>query len=156
MNRPTHSTLRKSQRTITVASHREDKKSKASSSLFPFKMIAKLERAQRTAQQNMEQNYTEPQQSWATNRFIYSVGLQGLHSSSRWDVETYCVPAVSSFKCIQESPSQFENRIMPRVYVRRITRSTMYQKAPFCKPELVYGTCGFSSIKIEYSDYPKS
>ena len=33
---------------------------------------------------------------------------------------------------IRESPPQFENRIMVRVYVRSITRSTMYQKASFC------------------------
>ena len=33
---------------------------------------------------------------------------------------------------IQESPPQFENPIMARVYVRSTTRSTMYQKAPFC------------------------
>ena len=33
---------------------------------------------------------------------------------------------------IRESPPQFENRIMARVYVRTITRSTMYQKAPCC------------------------
>ena len=33
---------------------------------------------------------------------------------------------------IRESPPQFENRIMTRVYVWSITRSTMYQKAPFC------------------------
>ena len=33
---------------------------------------------------------------------------------------------------IRESPAQFENRINPRVYVRRITRSTLYKKAPFC------------------------
>ena len=50
---------------------------------------------------------------------------------------------------------------MARVYVRSITRSTMYQKAPFCLPELAYGkyrsvACGFSSIKLDYSDYPKS
>ena len=29
---------------------------------------------------------------------------------------------------IRESPPQFENRIMARVYIRSITRSTMYQK----------------------------
>ena len=34
--------------------------------------------------------------------------------------------------CIRESPSQFKNRILPRVYIRSMTRSTMYQKAPFC------------------------
>ena len=38
---------------------------------------------------------------------------------------------------IWESPPQFENRIMARVYVRSIMRSTMYQKAPFCSPEMV-------------------
>ena len=46
---------------------------------------------------------------------------------------------------------------MAQVYVRSITRSAMYQKAPI----LLAGTgvsvaCGFSSIKIDYSDYPKS
>ena len=40
---------------------------------------------------------------------------------------------------IQESPPQFENRIMARVYIRNITRSTMFQKAPFCLPELAFG-----------------
>ena len=30
----------------------------------------------------------------------------------------------------RESPAQFENRIKPRVYVMRITRSTMYEKDP--------------------------
>ena len=39
--------------------------------------------------------------------------------------------SVSSFY-IRESPPQFENQIMARVYVRSIMRSTMYQKAPFC------------------------
>ena len=66
---------------------------------------------------------------------------------------------------IPESPLQFENRIMARVYVRRITRSTtcpMYQKSPFCLPDLAYKVSsvasygGFTSIKIDYSDYPKS
>ena len=32
----------------------------------------------------------------------------------------------------RESPAQFEHRIKPRMYVRRVTRSTMYEKAPFC------------------------
>ena len=32
----------------------------------------------------------------------------------------------------RETSEQFENRIKPRVYVRRITRSTMYEKGPFC------------------------
>ena len=33
---------------------------------------------------------------------------------------------------IGESLAQFEKRINPQVYVGRITRSTMYEKAPFC------------------------
>ena len=62
---------------------------------------------------------------------------------------------------IRESPPQSENRIMARVYVRSITRSTMYQKSSI----LLAGTsvrkissvaCGFSSIKIDSNDYPKS
>ena len=42
---------------------------------------------------------------------------------------------VTSDMCIEyiwESPAQFENRIKPLVYIRRITHSTMYEKAPFC------------------------
>ena len=41
-------------------------------------------------------------------------------------------------------------------------RSTMYHTAPFCKLELAYVklvqyiACVFSSIKIDYSDHPKS
>ena len=35
--------------------HHEDKQSKATSSLFPIKMIAKLEWTQNNAQQNIEQ-----------------------------------------------------------------------------------------------------
>ena len=34
--------------------------------------------------------------------------------------------------CIRESPAQFENQIKTQVYKRRITHSTMYEKAPFC------------------------
>ena len=40
---------------------------------------------------------------------------------------------------IRESPPQFENRIMARVYVKSIICSTMYQRAPFGKRELAYG-----------------
>ena len=36
---------------------------------------------------------------------------------------------------IRESQAPFENRIMPRVYVRRITRGTKYEKAQLCLPE---------------------
>ena len=61
---------------------------------------------------------------------------------------------------IWESTSQFENRIMPLVYIRSITCSTMYQKAPFFASTGVWKissvACGFSSIIIDYSDYPKS
>ena len=43
----------------------------------------------------------------------------------------------SKTKTIRESPPQFENPIMAQVYVRSIMHSTMYQKAPFCSPEMV-------------------
>ena len=65
----------------------------------------------------------------------------------------------SSF--IRERPLQFENRIMAKVYVRNITRSTMLPKSSIllagtaiCKISSV--ACGLSSIKIDYSVYPKS
>ena len=62
---------------------------------------------------------------------------------------------------IRESPAQFENRIKPRVYIRRITGSTMYEKAAFCQPEKTEGkfifiACEFSPIKIHFPDQPKS
>ena len=44
--------MRKNYRTITVTRHQEDKQNKATSSLFPIKMIAKIES---NVQQNMEQ-----------------------------------------------------------------------------------------------------
>ena len=37
-----------------------------------------------------------------------------------------------NYAYIWESPPQFDNQIMARVYVRIIMRSTMYQKALFC------------------------
>ena len=47
---------------------------------------------------------------------------------------------------------------MARVYVRSITRSTMYQKALLLAGTGVWKissvACGFSSIKIDYSDCP--
>ena len=49
---------------------------------------------------------------------------------------------------------------MARVYVRSITHSTMYQKLHFVSQnwhmEISSVACGFSSIKIDYSDYSKS
>ena len=33
---------------------------------------------------------------------------------------------------VQSGKPKFENRIKPRMYVRRITRSNMYEKVPFC------------------------
>ena len=49
---------------------------------------------------------------------------------------------------------------MALVYVRGITRSTMYQKLYFLAGigvwKIISVACGFSSIYIDYSDYPKS
>ena len=52
---------------------------------------------------------------------------------------------------IRESSAQFENRIKPCVYVRRIMRSTMYEKAPFCLAEAV----PIVVISVEPDDKPK-
>ena len=63
----------------------------------------------------------------------------------------------------RESRAQFENRIKPQVYIVSITRSTCskYKKSFI----LLAGTgvrktssvaCGFSPIRIHFSDYPKS
>ena len=45
---------------------------------------------------------------------------------------------------------------MPPVYIRSITLSAMYQKAPFWLLKISSVACGFSSFKIDYSDYSKS
>ena len=63
---------------------------------------------------------------------------------------------------MRESPPQFENQIiMARVYIKSIMHSTMYQKTPFCLPEMVVVkissvACWFSPVKIDYSDCQKS
>ena len=54
----------------------------------------------------------------------------------------------------RESPPKFENRIMARVYVRSI--STIYLLAGTGVRKVSVVACGFSSIKIDYFDYPKS
>ena len=50
--------------------------------------------------------------------------------------EAHCFSAavvfLNIYEVIRESPSQFKNRIMPRVYIKSITHIIMYQKAPFC------------------------
>ena len=58
--RQTRGIVRKSHTTITR--HQEDKQSEATSSLFPIKMIAKLELTQSNARQNINyNNYRIPQ-----------------------------------------------------------------------------------------------
>ena len=52
--------VKKSHIMSTVTRHPRDKKSKSTSSLFLFKMIAKLERTQSNAQQNKTKTNTEP------------------------------------------------------------------------------------------------
>ena len=58
-----------------------------------------------------------------------------------------------------ECPAQFQNRIRPQVYVRRITRSTMYEKASFVSRndirKISSVACVFSPITIHYFDYLK-
>ena len=68
--RPTHGTVRKSQRTLTAKIHKEDKTSKASSSFFLVKMIAKLERTLSNAiQKNMPDECNSALNLWQLNRF---------------------------------------------------------------------------------------
>ena len=52
---PTYCTVKKSTRIITIARHQQDKQGKAASSFFPNQMVAKQERTQNNAQQNMKQ-----------------------------------------------------------------------------------------------------
>ena len=54
--RQTHGTVKKSH--TTIARHQEDKQSKATSSLIPIKMIAKLEWTLSNVKQNKEQLQT--------------------------------------------------------------------------------------------------
>ena len=54
---------------------------------------------------------------------------------------------ITPLKFYQESPAQFENRINPRVYIGRITHSTMYNLFCFVsrnwRKEISYVACGF-------------
>ena len=62
---------------------------------------------------------------------------------------------------IRESLAKFENRIMPRVYVRRATHITIYEKSSSLLARTGVGkknsneASGSSHIKTHYSDYPK-
>ena len=56
--------------------------------------------------------------------------MKGINSKSLIKIRQECL-RLGAWP-IRESPPQFENRIMARVNIRSITRSTMYQKAPFC------------------------
>ena len=69
--RPTHGTVRKSQRTLTAKIHQEDKTSKATSSFFLVKMIAKLERTLSNAlqKQNVPNECNFALILWQLNRF---------------------------------------------------------------------------------------
>ena len=62
----------------------------------------------------------------------------------------YCSQMDLLIRCSSnpESPAQFENRIKPRLYVRRITRSTMYEKARAGVRKISSVACGFSPIKV--------
>ena len=67
----------------------------------------------------------------------YSISFKVVQSKHAFCIPENCghhILSRSGFsgdESIRESPLQFENRIMARVYVRSITRSS-YQKAPFC------------------------
>ena len=89
-------------------------------------------------------------------RFHHTLWYVSNQRSARADAKTGN-PTITH---IRESPPQFENRIMTLVYVRSITRSTVYQKLYFVsrnwRMEISSVACEFSSIKFDYFDYPKS
>ena len=64
------------------------------------------------------------------------IKVQGNTSPKQIKIKVHVWPGHATISPNRYSPAQFENRIKPRrymyMYVRRITRSTMYQKAPFC------------------------
>ena len=70
------------------------------------------------------------------------------------------VPTIVSRSGNQESQAQFETRIKYWVYVRRIMRCTMIEKAPFVSQNGVRKigsvACGFRSIEIHFPDCLKS
>ena len=57
---------------ITITRHMEDKQCKATSSLLPIKMIAKLERTQSNVQQNIEQTNNPAMGATINNESITS------------------------------------------------------------------------------------
>ena len=61
---PIHCTMRRGHRTITVTRRQEDKQSKATSSLFLIKLIAKLAMTLSTTQQNIEQTQSPTRGDW--------------------------------------------------------------------------------------------
>ena len=76
-------------------------------------------------------------------------------------IKRYPVGLEVKLLVIRQSPSQFENRIMPQVYIRSIhvllcTKSSILFAGGTGVWKISYVACGFSSIKIDYSDYPKS
>ena len=50
---------------------------------------------------------------------------------------------------IRESLAHFENRMKPQLYVKRITRSTMYENAPFGVRKISFLAFEFSPSKIQ-------
>ena len=56
----------------------------------------------------------------------------------------------------RESPTQFENRIKHRVYVRCMGRKGPFLLAGTGVRKISSVACGFSPIKIHFSDFPKS
>ena len=64
-----------------------------------------------------------------SNSFSPLIYVFSLESDIRFNFPN---ATLSPSRPIQESPSQFENRIMTRVYIRSLIGSTMYQNAPLC------------------------
>ena len=85
--------------------------------------------------------------------FLFTKGL--IHAFTLMS-ESYAVQCYLFGLTNRESPAQFENRIKPWMYVRPITRRTMNLLAGTGVRKISSVVCGFSLIKIHFSDYPKS
>ena len=128
--KPTHGTVRKGHGTITITRHQKDRQSKASNSLFPIKMIAKLEKTQSNAQQKMEQT-PKPHiggntKQWINDNRTAALECTHLGVSSRYRVKCPCwrihrvwractVSSESSLPFSNKQNMQVEEMIWPKV-----------------------------------------
>ena len=92
----------------------------------------------KTVNQYFDTTIFEDSNSFSTHSNVFSPG-----SDIRF---TFLNATSSPSRPIRESLSQFENRIMTRVYIRSIIRSSSVLLAGTGKRKISSVACGFSSI----------